>query len=162
MKIEIKPIETEKEIKEKAYVYWRCWHNTYKGLVSDEYLNSLNLQKCEERAFESKDNIIIAKDEDRVVGFAEFGIGKEEGCVYGEILTLYVLPEYCGQGIGTRLMKSVSEHLSAYPQICLWVLKENKRAIRFYEKFGFYPDGKEKMSTKVGAEGIRMIKRKKK
>lgn len=30
-----------------------------------------------------------------------------------------------------------------YPQIAVWVLKDNPRAIRFYEKCGFRLDGRE-------------------
>ena len=42
-----------------------------------------------------------------------------------------------------------------YRIIRVWLLKENKRADRFYQKCGFAPDGNEKLS-KVGAVGIRM------
>ena len=44
-----------------------------------------------------------------------------------------------------------------YPRICLWVLKENKRAIRFYRKYGFCPDGEEMYSANIAATEIRMI-----
>ena len=40
---------------------------------------------------------------------------------------------------------------------CDKVLKENKRAIRFYQKCGFDPDGEEIYSTTVAASEIRMI-----
>ena len=46
----------------------------------------------------------------------------------------------------------------SYPQIYLWVLKENKRAIRFYEKCGFHPDGQEMFSKNVEAPEIRMVR----
>ena len=35
-------------------------------------------------------------------------------------------------------MSAAAERLSAYPKIGLWVLKENPRAIRFYERHGFH------------------------
>jgi hypothetical protein len=40
-------METEDEIKGKAYVHWRAWHEAYPDLVSQEYLNQLTLEKCE-------------------------------------------------------------------------------------------------------------------
>ena len=50
---------------------------------------------------------------------------------------LYVQPEFCGQGIGTSLLKGV---LSSLPRpVCLYTFQENWRARRFYERFGFRP-----------------------
>ena len=49
------------------------------------------------------------------------------------------------------------EQLKAYPKICLWVLKDNGRAIRFYEKSGFRPDGEELFHPRLGASEIRMV-----
>ena len=57
-------------------------------------------------------------------------------------------------------MEAGLKQLERYPQICLWVLKDNKRAIRFYEKCGFSPDGKEMTSPNIGAVEIRMIMKK--
>ena len=54
-------------------------------------------------------------------------------------------------------MDAALQQLRGYQQICLWVLKENKRAIRFYQKCGFCPDGEEMYSATVAATEIRMI-----
>jgi len=156
MNIEIKKMETEEEIKGKAYVHWRCWHETYPGLVSREYLDKLTLHKCEEIAFQWPDNIMIAKDDGRVIGFVGYGASQEETDEAGEIFALYTLSEYHGKGIGCRLMEAALEQLKGYSLFHLWAVKGNKRAIRFYEKFGFYLDGREKFSQTVGATGIRM------
>ena len=156
MNIEIKKMETEEEIKGKAYVHWRSWHETYTGMVSREYLDRLTLQKCEEIAFQWPDNIIIAKEEGRVIGFVGYGSDKEETEDAGEIFALYTLSEYHGKGIGRRLMEAGLEQLKEYSLFHLWVVKGNRRAIRFYEKFGFCPDGREKFYQTIGATGIRM------
>ena len=92
MNIEIKKMETEEEIKGKAYVHWRCWHETYPGLVSREYLDKLTLQKCEEIAFQWPDNTMIAKDDGRVIGFVGYGASQEPDEA-GEIFALYTLSE---------------------------------------------------------------------
>ena len=62
-----------------------------------------------------------------------------------------------GKGVGQQLMKAALQQMRGYQQICLWVLKENKRAIRFYQKCGFDPGGEEIYSTTVAASEIRMI-----
>lgn len=155
MAIIIKQMETEAEVRGKAYVHWYCWHTVYAGMVDQAYLDELTLGKMEEKAFRSTDNILVAKDGCRVVGFVGYGKSEEAGPEAGEIFTLYVLPAYFGMGLGLRLMNAALERLQDYRQIRVWLLKENKRAYRFYQKCGFTPDGNEKLS-KVGAVGIRM------
>ena len=159
MNITIKKPETEDELRGKAYVQWRGWHEAYPGLVSREYLDKLTLERCEKMAFARTDGILIARDGDRVVGFVGYGDRGEEAPGVGEIFALYILSEYYGTGLGRRLMEAGLERLRDYPRVCLWVLKENARAIRFYEKCGFLPDGAEMVSPNIGAAEIRMTLR---
>ena len=48
--------------------------------------------------------------------------------------------------------------LSDYPKTAVWVLKDNSRAIAFYEHFGFCFDGREEI-LELGAPvtAVRMI-----
>ena len=156
MCITIKKMETDDEIRGKAFVHWKSWQEAYPGLVDQAYLDKLTLEKCEDMAYRWPDNLLVAKDHERVVGFVGFGDRGEEAPDTGEIFALYVLAEYYGKGVAQQLMEAGLKQLEAYPQICLWVLKENQRAIRFYEKCGFIPDGEETVSAIIGAEEIRM------
>ena len=105
MDIEIKKMQTDEEKKGKAFVHWRSWHTAYPGLVNREYLDRLTLEKCEEIAFKRPENILVAKSNGQVIGFIGYGESKDSTNA-GEIFTLYVLPEYCGKGIGSKLMES--------------------------------------------------------
>ena len=159
--ITIKKMDTDDEIKGKAYVHWRAWHEAYPGMVSQDYLDRFTLEKAEKMAFSwGGDHLIIAKAGDRVIGFIGYGDRGEEAPDTGEVFALYVLSEYYGTGVGKQLMEAGLEQLKGYPQICLWVLKENKRAIRFYEKCGFHPDGQEMFSKNVEATEISMVRNK--
>ena len=158
MSIMIKPMETDQEVRGKAFVHWKCWQETYPGLVSQEYLNKLTLEKCEELAFQWRDNILVAKEGDRVIGFVGYGNHGPEEPDMGEVYALYVLPEYHGTGVGRQLMDAALEKLATYPKICLWAVKGNDRAVRFYEKCGFHLTGEEKYTASVSAYGIRMLK----
>ncbi len=153
----IQRMETDAEIRDKALVHWRCWQEVYPGIVSQAYLEKMTLEKCEEIAFKWKEGILVAKEEDRVIGFLGYGNRGAEAPGIGEVFALYVLPEYHGKGVGLSLMKAGIRQLAAYDEICLWVLKENARAIRFYEKCGFVPDGAEKYSEIISAAEIRMV-----
>ena len=55
-------------------------------------------------------------------------------------------------------MQSAIEKLAAYPQVAVWVLKGNQKAIEFYKKYGFRFDGIE-MNVLMGTPNteLRMI-----
>ena len=158
MNIEIKKMESDEEIKGKAYVHWKSWHDAYKGIVDQSYLDSLTLEKCEEIALKWPDNLLVAKDGDRVVGFVGYGECRDEDLAdTGEIFAIYLLEEYYGSGVGKALMKAGLGKLD-HKKTAVWVLKDNKRAIRFYEKCGFSLDGREE-EIKLGSPivKVRMI-----
>ena len=158
MTIIIKPMETDDEVRGKAFVHWRSWHEAYSGIVDRTYLDALTLDKCVEIAFRWRENVLVALDGERVVGFSGYGNCTDDDLPNaGELFALYVLPEYYGTGVGRRLTDAALA-LIGQPKVALWVLKNNRRAIRFYEKYGFKPDGIEK-TVKLGSPVpvIRMI-----
>jgi len=93
-----------------------------------------------------------------VVGYAAFG--PEQGLdgrprtarpgprpaqsLAAELYALYVAPAYWSTGAGRALMGRVLEEAQAegYPRIVLWVLEQNARARRFYERAGFRQRGR--------------------
>ena len=142
--IQILPLTTDAEVEGKAYVHWKSWQETYTGLVDAAYLQQMTLEKCLKIARKWRDNVLVAKDGEKVVGFVGYGAHRDptlDGT--GEIYSIYVLKEYHGQKIGYRLMNAAVEALAAYSQIAVWVLKDNDRAIRFYQRYGFVFDGTE-------------------
>lgn len=144
MSIIIKKMETDEEIKGKAYVHWKSWHEVYTGIVNQEYLDKLSLEKCKEIAYSWPDNIIVAKDGNQVIGFLGYGKYRDDELENaGEIYAIYLLEKYHGQGIGYKLMSEGLAILGDYPNVAIWVLKDNKRAIHFYERCGFQLDERE-------------------
>ena len=137
-------MEAEDEIRGKAYVHYKSWHETYTDLIDAEYMKTVTPEKCERNAFRWKDNIIVAKDGDKVIGFVGYGAYRDNTLPgYGEVFGIYVLEEYHGKKVGYGLMNAALDKLSDYPKIALWVLKGNDKAIRFYERYGFRFDGTE-------------------
>ena len=107
MGIEIKKMESDEEIKGKAYVHWKSWQDAYKGIVDQSYLDSMTLAKCEEIAFKWPDNLIVAKDGNQVVGFVGYGkYHDEELTETGEIFAIESIKaldnfEFVGMNVGT-------------------------------------------------------------
>ena len=159
MEIVIKQMESDEEIRGKAYVHWKSWQEAYAGLVDRNYLDKLTLEKCTEMAFRWPDNLLVAKENDTVVGFVGYGACREDALPEtGEVFAIYVLKEYYGKKVGHALMRAALEKLSEYRRIAVWVLEGNHRAVKFYEKFGFRFDGTKKQ-IKLGTENteIRMV-----
>ena len=139
----IKQMETADEIDGKGYVHYKSWQETYMGLIDASYLETnITLEKCVSIAHKWMDNLLVAKDGEKVVGFVGYGKYRDASLSdSGEVFSIYVLADYYGEKIGYKLMNAALEKLSAYSKIAVWVLKGNERAIRFYERYGFKFDG---------------------
>jgi ribosomal protein S18 acetylase RimI-like enzyme len=74
-----------------------------------------------------------------------------------ELVAMYVDPEHWRQGAGEALMRAAMERLSGLPytEAVLWTFKENARAIAFYERHGWRPDGSEKIHSRTGEPAAR-------
>ncbi len=108
------------------------------------YNEQLTLKKCTDIAHKWSDNIIVAKDGEKVVGFAGYGPYRDDTLPsHGEVFAIYVLEEYQGRKIGYELMNTALANLSDYKKIAVWVLKGNEKAISFYKRYGFHFDGTE-------------------
>ena len=100
--MQIKHMETDDEIRGKAYVHWKSWNETYPGLMDAVYLAGRTLEKCEEQAFRWRDNLLVAKDGERVVGFIGYGEAGDALPGAGEIFALYVLGSTAAGGSARR------------------------------------------------------------
>ena len=77
----------------------------------------------------------------------------------GEIISLYLLPEYMGKGYGKELLKAATDELSAqgFQKIFLWVQEENNWARHFYERYGFLK-AVDVIEEKIGGKNVREIR----
>ena len=93
-------------------------------------------------------NTLLLKVDGKSVGFACVGKSKDTDGA-DEVIAIYLLKEYQGKKLGCALLKEAISRLSDSRKIVLWVLQGNDRAIRFYQKFGFAFNGKEKTMPSV-------------
>ena len=145
MVITIKQMETPEEIEGKSLVHWQTWREVYDDLLPAEFQETMTLERC--RFFSQKypENTLIAMDGKQFVGFISYGNFRDKAIQAGEIIALYVLKDYYGKGVSEQLMHAAFVALDQFSEIYLWVLKDNKRAIAFYQKMGFTFDGQEKI-----------------
>jgi len=103
----------------------------------------------------------VAEDGAEVVGFVSVGPSRDEPRI-GELFALYVEPERWSTGVGRALIERGEAQLrEEYEVAFLWVLEDNPRARRFYERAGWAPDGERKAEERWGvrAPEVRYRKR---
>ncbi len=130
-----------------AEVHVASWRTTYRGIVPDEHLAQLSVERRAQRWLETLavgvEVIYVAKDDaehgGRVVGFASGGAEREEDmpAYDGELYAVYILQEYHGQGLGQRLVRAIAERLDkhGFNAMLVWVLADNPSR-GFYERLG--------------------------
>lgn len=141
MNLTIRPM-TLNDADAKGYVHWKSWQETYPGLVDADYLSKLSLEKCQSIAFRWQNHCLVAELNSKIVGFCSYGPCRDTDLPdSGEVMSIYLLKEAQGMGIGRKLMDAAFQKLDRYRTIAIWVLKGNHHAIGFYEHFGFRFDG---------------------
>jgi ribosomal protein S18 acetylase RimI-like enzyme len=129
-----------------AAVHVRTWQSAYEHVFGAERLAGLDLAAREglarRLATDPESDAFVVEDEGRIVGFVATGPPEEEG-EERELYAIYVLPEAWGTEAGTGLMRAAVEAMRARhaADAILWVLDDNPRARRFYEREGWYADG---------------------
>lgn len=155
---------TASDIDGIAYAHAESWKTTYRGLLSDEFLDQITVEGRRRlwiRNFTSpnQDEVMyVAEDEaGQIIGLANGGARKEPDGYDAELYALYLLKEHQGKGIGKQLIRSVALNLfkKNYNSFMTWVVAGNP-AIHFYHRMGG-----ESVTTKeirIGNELVEEIK----
>ena len=140
-----------------AGVHVRAWQACYAGIMPDEVLSRLNVavwaQRRRDLGTADGDHpfrtLLAEADDAAVIGFTTVGPYRNNqdrddlDHRYAEILTMYVEPAHWGTGAGRELMAAAVAELTGrgWAEVRLWVLADNRRARRFYERAGLAADG---------------------
>jgi ribosomal protein S18 acetylase RimI-like enzyme len=156
------------DVERLAEVHLLCWRETYRGMLSDAFLKAVDpadrlklwrglLDRPEPAA------AWVACDGGTIVGFAGVHPGPAAGSWHEspppsadlELWGLYLLASHQGLGLGRRLLEAALGSEAA----SLWVAADNSRAIGFYRRFDFEPDGAEDViPTWENLREIRMVR----
>lgn len=143
---------TNADVAKLAGVNLRSWQAAYRGIMPDAGLAGLTVSEfeavwAENLAAAGRTNLLCEVD-GAVAGFVSFGATRDkdgsaaeagDAIRVGEIIGLYLDPPYWGMGQGRMLCDEALSALSAagFGEVTLWVLRDNARARRFYERAGF-------------------------
>jgi GNAT superfamily N-acetyltransferase len=133
-----------------AHVRGRTWRAAYAHVFTSEQLETISEDDDAEgwgRALREpppRATTFVATRDDLIVGFAGLRSARsEKDPDLGELVAIYVLPVEWGAGVGRALMARVLTRLreSGFTEAILWVLEDNPRTRRFYERAGWHADG---------------------
>lgn len=121
-------------------VYEESWKYAYRGIVPQDYLESIPEGQWASNIEQADRKNLVMFEDDKMIGTSSFGKSRvEEMNGFGEIISLYFLPDYMRKGYGRLLLQAVVGELKkmGFDKVFLWVLEENRNARYFYEKCGF-------------------------
>jgi ribosomal protein S18 acetylase RimI-like enzyme len=125
-----------------AAVHDAAWRYAYRGI-----LPGLELERMVERrgplwwakAIRRHVIVLVLEVDGQVVGYATLGPSRMRSLPYkGEIYEIYVLPEYQGLGLGSRLFQSARRMLGdlRFSGLAVRALRSNDGAVGFYRRLG--------------------------
>lgn len=146
-------VATVSDAAEIARVHVDSWREAYEGVVSADYLASIDVdaraQMWRERLASGSRNLSIwvAEEDGAILGFACLGPSRDEDADRStlEIYAIYLEPSAWGRGVARELMRTVLGAVPVGAVVTLWVLDANERARHFYRRNGFQPDGVERL-----------------
>ncbi|MEM7374807.1 MAG: GNAT family N-acetyltransferase [Bacteroidota bacterium] len=137
-------IATPKDWKTIARTHAHSWQLSYRGILSDQYLDheveADRYQVWEKRFQQIAKNqyAVLAMDGPQCCGFS--CVFDQHHPEWGALLdNLHVLPSWRGQGIGAKLLLAGAKwihHRHPNSLYYLWVYEDNALARNFYSKMG--------------------------
>ena len=156
---------TPADVQQIALLHAESWRNSYRGMLSDEFLdrevveNRLEVWRSRLDSPVEGQFVLVAEENQKLCGFVcVFGNYDEN---FGALLdNLHIRLDKQRRGLGKELMyRTASWMEETYPQsgLYLWVFASNKPARRFYERLGAQMAG-EKIEDEFGDKPVRALR----
>lgn len=149
----------EDNLYEISHVYEQSWKYAYKNIIPQDYLDNISAGSWTNNITKDGRNNLVLIENNSMIGTSSFCKSRwEKYSNYGEVVSIYFLPEYIGKGYGKKLLDKVMEELNhlGFEYVLLWVLEDNMQARKFYEKYGFI-FSKEYRNDNIGGKELREV-----
>lgn len=157
--MEIRYIEQTDDRAAISRIYEKSWKFAYKDIIPQGYLDSIPTGQWVSSLDKSGRKSLVMIENNTFIGTSSFCRSRfPDFDGSGEIVSIYFLPEYMGKGYGKLLMDAVIAELSKmeFNDVFLWVLEDNYRARKFYEKYGFVQSDNS-LYDNIGGKNLREI-----
>ena len=157
--MEIRYITKDDNELEISKIYESSWKYAYKDIIPQSFLDHIPAGQWANSIRKAGMNSLVLTENRKMIGTASFCKSRwEKYSDYGEVVSIYFLPDYIGKGYGRLLLNKCIEELKqcGFSKVLLWVLEDNHRARKFYEKNGFICSGIS-MDDKIGGKNVREV-----
>ena len=131
----------QEDLENISVLYVRNHKATYRGLLSDSYLDALTVEsaaaKWKQKMDAEDDCLLIAEQDGSFLGFAAAMPDPDlEQTWYLE--SLHVAEDARGRGVGTALIREAARHAgeAGFTQMSVCIVRGNERAGALYRKLG--------------------------
>jgi ribosomal protein S18 acetylase RimI-like enzyme len=128
---------------EIARVHVDSWRSSYRGLLADEFLDSLSEAGYTDRwrrvIGDGASRVFVVEEAGGIVGFASGGRERAGESGYeGELYAIYIVAGSQRKGHGRELLHAMAAALreKGLRDMIVWVLRDNTAAREFYERLG--------------------------
>ena len=98
------------DAKQVAEVHTESWNHTYLGIIPHKSLREMIARRDTawwQRIIDRSSAVLVIDINGKIVGYATMGKNRTKQLkAHGEIYELYILPEYQGIGLGTKLFNA--------------------------------------------------------
>ncbi|WP_147205258.1 GNAT family N-acetyltransferase [Segetibacter aerophilus] len=145
MSIKIEKVSID-DLDELVKISFETFYETFYQQNTEEDMelflaSSFNPDKLHEEMLQPDNHFFFAKESEMVAGYLKLSTApsSELGREVLEIARIYVVKEKLGSGVGKALLEFAISFASelAKKTVYLGVWEHNKKAINFYERFGF-------------------------
>lgn len=157
--MEIRPLRETDDRLAVSRIYEESWKFAYRGILPQAYLDAIPAGRWAANRDQEGRRSLVLEEAGRLIGTACTGPSRwPDYPDFGEIISLYLLPESMGRGYGKALLAAAVEALAdrGFRDVLLWALEENHRARRFYERAGFTLAG-DVMVHEIGGKPLREV-----
>ncbi|ROU02270.1 GNAT family N-acetyltransferase [Marinobacter sp. R17] len=163
MKIQI---ATSQDCRAIAELQVQAWQHAYRDILPEHYLDALSVSKKEAMwhrlVQRHPGQLLVARATTDIDGFIAFGPSRDEDAPNNraEIWAIYVYVASWSKGTGRLLWHQALKRLVAegFESVSLWVLANNARAIRFYERAGFVLEPDSCRGIEIGGTSVKALR----
>jgi len=123
-------------------VHDAAWREAYRGIIPGVELERMVARRGSSwwrAAIRRGARLNVLDHQDRVAGYASYGRNRSPWLTQeAEIYEIYLLPEFQGLGLGTRLFRATQANARSVglKGVAVWALSGNDRALAFYARLG--------------------------
>ena len=138
--VNVRTAKTE-DIDKISIVLAASWKTAYRGIVADDYLDSIREDRWVDFLTAGLSNgaifSMVLQENQEIAGASILGKSEKENEV--RLISFYLAPDRIGQGYGHIFYSGIEKKIKSrgFTKCVIDVLEKNDRAIKFYKSHGF-------------------------